>query len=149
MFVKGIIEFELRIFNCFGHTIYLILAIMYEYLWVGHRNDVYFPVSQFVMEYRPLLETHTDFHLIGECVLSLARQLLLLDFDHGLEVDVHLDALQLVVRFPLALQLSDFFHLQPSRISVDFDLVYFVRGCDFSGLQCTTLGCHQGRIRHV
>ena len=68
MLAKGIIKFELCVFNCFGHTIHLVFAIVYEYLRICYRNDVYLSISEFVMEYRSLLKADTNFHLIGKCM---------------------------------------------------------------------------------
>ena len=71
MFAKSIIKFELRIFNCFGHTVNFVLAVVHVDFWVGNRDNIDLSVSQFLLEDGPLLEAHTDFHLISKCMLFL------------------------------------------------------------------------------
>lgn len=146
---ESIVKFELGIFNCFGHAIHFVLAIVHKDLRVAHRDHVDLSVRQLLVEDGPLLEAHTDFHLVSKSMLPLARQLLLFMLHHCLEVDVNLDSLQLIVRFPLALQLTNLLHFEPACVSVDFDLVDLVRSRHFSGLNIVSLSCHQGCIRHV
>ena len=146
---ESIIKFEFRVFNCFGHSINFILAIMNENLRVRYRDYIYLAVRQLLLEDRPLLEAHTDLHLVRKRVLLLPRQPLLLVLDHGLEVDIDLDSLQLVVRLALALELTNLLHLQPSRVSVDFDLVDLVRGRHFPRLEVASLRCRYSCTWHV
>lgn len=61
--------------------------------------------------------------------------------DHGLEVDVNFDALELVVSLALALQLANLLHLKSPCISINFDLINFVCCSHFSGLQVASLSC--------
>jgi hypothetical protein len=101
-----------------------------------------------MMEDWPLLEADADLHLVGEGVQLLPWESFLLVLDHGLEVDVNLDALELVVGLSFTLELADLLHLKPTCISIYFYLIDFISSRHFS-LQVPSLGCHQRSVGHV
>ena len=140
MLAKGIVKFELCVFNCFGNTVYFVLAVMDVYFWVSNRDYIDFSVGKFLLEYRPLFEAHTDFHLVSKHVLLLTGQFFLFVLDHSLEIDIYFNALQLVISLTLTLQLTNLLHFESSRVSVYFDLIDFVSRSHFSGLKIASLG---------
>lgn len=143
MLAEGIIEFEFRVFNRFGDAIYLVFAVVHENLRVNDRDHVDLSVRELMMEDWPLLEANTYPHLVSKRVRLLSCQLFLFILNHGLEIDVDLDPLQLIVGLALALKLADLFHLQTAGISVDFDLIDFISSCHLA------LNVHQSGARHV
>lgn len=100
---ERIIKFELRVFNCFGDAVYFVLAVVDVYFWVSNRDYIDLSVRKLLLEYGPLFEAHTDFHLIGKDVLLLTWQFFLFMLYHGLEIHIYFDALQLIISLTLAL----------------------------------------------
>lgn len=146
---EGIIKSKLSVFDCFGHSIYFVLAIVDDDLWVGHRYDVNLTIRELLLENGALLEAHTDLHLVGENVLPAFGDLFPLGFDHGLKINIYLDTLELIIGFSLTLKFTGFFHSETSSIPVDFNLINLVSGGDLSGwdhirLQTTHLNTGTG-----
>ena len=67
-FAEGIIELELRVFNCLGDAIDLVLAVMNNDFRISYCDYVDLAVCQFLVENGPLLEADADFHLIRKSV---------------------------------------------------------------------------------
>ena len=109
-------------------------------LWIDNRDNINLAISQLLVEHRSLLKAHTNLHRISKAMRLLLRKLLLLLLDHRLEVHIDLDALQLIIGFPLALELPNLLHFHPSGIPINLDLVDLVSDCDFAGGHVAALG---------
>ena len=143
-FTEGIIEFEFGVLDGLGHAIHFVFAVMNVYLGVDHRDHIDLSISQLLVKHWPLLKAHADLHGISKAMRLLLIESLLFFLDHGLEVDIDLDALQLVIGFPFALELPYLFHFHPSGIPVYLYLVDFIGDSHFTGRDMSALDCHQG-----
>ena len=130
--LERVVKFELCVIDELSHAIHLVPAVVDDDLGVRHRNHVNFSVGQLVVENGSFLEADTDFHLICENVLAAGLHLLHFSFDHGLEVDVDLDAIELVVGLSFAFQLPGLLHSESSGVAVYFNLINLVGSSDLS-----------------
>lgn len=100
---KRIVKFELSIVNHFCDTIDLVFTVMNYDLWIWHRYNVDFTISQFIMKNGSLFETYRNFHLISKTVYLSWRNSAFFIFNHSLELDINFDALKLIVGFSFTL----------------------------------------------